>query len=69
MLALVEASLDPRETVAAVFPRGWIGPAVGGPVGLTFVQSVAQPCRAVVVTDRRVLVLRGPTSVNVHGRW
>jgi hypothetical protein len=58
VLTFVEASLDPRESVVAVLPRGWVGPAVGGPVGLMTVQSVAQRCRAVVVTDRRVLVLR-----------
>jgi hypothetical protein len=56
--SLVEVSLDPRESVVAILPRGWVGPAVGGPVGLMFIQSVAQRCRAVVVTDRRVLLVR-----------
>lgn len=58
VVSFVEASLDPRESVVAILPRGWVGPAVGGPVGLMLVQSATQRCRAIVVTDRRVLVLR-----------
>ena len=57
-LSFVEPSLDPGESVVAALPRGWVGPPLGGPPGLMVIQSATQRCRAGVVTDRRVLLLR-----------